>query len=168
MFKENDYVIYMRSVCRVKGIKKNKVSKEDYYVLIPIDDESLTISIPIENKLGFIRSLISKKEVESIIDNIKNIDVIIVDNDKNIESEYKKLLERGTHEDLIKIIKTSYLRNKSRIDSKKKIREKDDTYLKMAEKTLYNEFSIVLNKSYDDTLKYVVDKVNKSIGKSNE
>ena len=78
-----------------------------------------------------------------------------------IEQEYKKLLENATHENLIKIIKTSYLRNAKRKREKKKISEKDDTYFKLAEKILYNEFSGALKMNYEDTKKYVVDSVEK-------
>ena len=94
--------------------------------------------------------------------NIPNIDTLEVINEKNIENEYKKCLDEFSHKNLIKIIKTTYLRNKSRIDSKKKISDKDDMYFKMAEKLLYTEFSLALNMSYDDTKYYVVSKVKES------
>ena len=68
------------------------------------------------------------------------------------------------YEDLIKIIKTTYLRNKERIDNNKKIGGTDDEYFKQAEKYLYNEFSVALNMSYDDTKKYVIDKVKEING----
>ena len=35
----------------------------------------------------------------------------------------------------------------------------DDSYFKKAEKYLYNEFSIVLNKTYDETKEYVINEV---------
>lgn len=68
-------------------------------------------------------------------------------------------MQSGTHEDLIKIIKTTYLRNKERTENNKKIREIDDSYFKKAEKYLYNEFSIVLNKSFEETKEYIINKV---------
>ena len=60
---------------------------------------------------------------------------------------------------LIKIIKTAYLRNKDRIDNNKKIGEKDNNYFNLAERYLYTEFSIVLNKNFEDTKDYVIEKV---------
>ena len=144
-------------MCYIKEIIEIKDKK--YYVLFPIDDDSLTIKVPVDN--SFIRRVISKDEVAEIIKNIINIDIIKVDNEKMIEQEYKKLLENATHENLIKIIKTSYLRNDKRKREKKKISEKDDTYFKLAEKILYNEFSVALKMNYEDTKKYVVDSVEK-------
>ena len=157
MFGVNEYIVYINNVCYIKEIIEIKDKK--YYVLFPIDDDSLTIKVPVDN--SFIRRVISKDEVAEIIKNIINIDIIKVDNEKMIEQEYKKLLENATHENLIKIIKTSYLRNDKRKREKKKISEKDDTYFKLAEKILYNEFSVALKMNYEDTKKYVVDSVEK-------
>lgn len=159
MYKINDKIVYKKDVCIIKDIKKNSFTNEDCYVLTPITDQSLTINIPTSDKGGNIRDLISKKEVEQIINSIPSID-IINNNDKLIEYEYKNLMSTGKHEDLIKIIKTTYLRNKERIDNKKKIGDKDNNYFKQAEKYLYTEFSIVLDLPYEDTKKYVINKVS--------
>ena len=70
-------------------------------------------------------------------------------------------MQNRTHEDLIKIIKTTYLRNKERIDNNKKTTDKDNHYFNQAELYLYNEFSVVLNLTYDETKEYVLNAVNK-------
>lgn len=156
MYKIGDYIMYFKDVCKIIDIKENYINNIDYYLLEKVNDNSLKLSIPIESKA--IRSLLTKDEVLKIIDNILNIDIITY-NEKTIENEYKKLLTTGKHEDLIKIIKTTYLRNKERIDNKKKISDKDKNYFELAEKYLYTEFSVVLNMSFDDTKKYIIKKV---------
>lgn len=159
MFKINDFLVYKKDVCKVINIKKNNLNNTEYYILMPIDDDSLIIEVPVNNKLGNIRSVISKEEVEKIIKEIPNIEVINPENDKLIEQEYKKLLFNGSHKELITIIKTTYLRNKKRTDSNKKYSEKDKTYFDKAERLLYNEFSIVLNKTYEETKEYIKIKI---------
>ena len=154
MYKINDYVVYKRNVCKIKEVKDN------LYVLNPIDDESLIITISKDN--NSIRNIITKEESLNLINSIPNIDIIKV-NDKLIENEYKNLLNSGRLEDLVKIIKTTYLRNKKRIDNKKKIGEKDDNYFKKSEKLLYNELSISLNLSYEDTKNYIKESVEQLI-----
>lgn len=57
----------------------------------PIDDDSLIIDISIEDI-----------------------------NEKNLEMKYKELLNTGKYDDLIKIIKTTFLRNESRTNNKKR------------------------------------------------
>ena len=66
MYNINDYLFYKKDVCKVKEIKKGYFNT-DCYVLVSIEDESLTINVPIENKLGKIRSIITKEEIEKLI-----------------------------------------------------------------------------------------------------
>lgn len=156
MYKTNDYIIYKKEVCKILEILPNYFKNQDYYLLNPLSDNTLTIKVPTTNKE--IRTLITKKEVENIIKKIPNIEVIESDT-KSLEAIYKELISKGSHEDLIKIIKTTYLRNKERIDNNKKTTDKDNYYFNLAEKYLYEEFQIVLNLTYEETKNYVIQKV---------
>lgn len=160
MYKINDYLVYKANVCKVTNIKENFYKENTYYELCPILDNNLKINVPINNK--FIRNLITKEEIEKIINNIKNIELISADN-KNIENEYKRLLNTDNYIDLIKIIKTTYSRNQLRKEARRKISDKDEFYFEKAEKLLYSEFSVSLNLSYEETKNYVIDRVNKSL-----
>jgi CarD family transcriptional regulator len=151
MFNVGSFIVYKKSVCKIKEIKNNKS-----YILIPIDDNSLKIEVPIDN--SFLRSLITKEEINKIINEIPSIP-IIEENDKLIESAYKEHLKRGSYRDLISIIKTTYLRNKRRIDEKKKLSEKDTNYFNLAEKYLYNELSVAMNMSFDEVKEYIISKM---------
>lgn len=158
MYKKNDYIIYKREVCKINDILPNFFKGTDYYLLSPLSDNTLTIKVPVNNKE--IRSLITRKEIDTIINQIPNIEPAKSDT-KSLEGIYKELLSTGTHADLIKIIKTTYLRNKERIDNNKKTTDKDNYYFNLAEKYLYQEFQIVLNLTYDKTKEYVINKVEK-------
>ncbi len=158
MYKINDYIIYKREVCKINDILPKFFKDNDYYLLTPLSDETLTIKVPVNNKE--IRSLITKKDIDKIINDIPNIEPVNSDT-KSLEGIYKDLLASGIHTDLIKIIKTSYLRNKERIDNNKKTTNKDNYYFNLAEKYLYQEFQIVLNLSYEEAKNYVINKVAK-------
>lgn len=163
MYKKNDYVVYKKDVCKIREIKQNKLNGNYYYILVPIDDESLIIDVPIDNKMGYLRDVISKNDAEKLINNIPNINPLEQIDDKYIERTYKELLYNGTHEDLIKIIKTTYLRNDDRKNKNKKVSEKDNDYFNKAEKYLYNELSIALSMSFDETKDYIIKKVQELI-----
>ena len=158
MYKVNDYVVYKKSVCKVKEIKNNKLNGIDYYILVPIDDDSLIIDVPVDNRMGYLRDVISKKETEELINSIPSIEPLDNIDDKYIEKTYKDLIS-GDYKDLIKIIKTSYLRNEMRSKNNRRPSEKDLNYFNQAEKYLYNELSISLNMSFDDTKNYIVTRV---------
>ena len=158
MYKLEDYVVYRKDICQIENIKEHYFNDEYYYILKSVTDPSLKINIPVSKGDSLLRDLITREEVDKIIEEIPNISLIKT-NDKFLEHEYKELMNSGTHRDLIKIIKTTYFRNKERAESKRRIAEVDSTYFELAEKYLYNEFSIVLDLSFDDTKKYILDKV---------
>ena len=160
MYKVNDYVVYKKDVCLVKEIRQNKMNGINYYILVPVSDESLIIDVRVDNKLNFIRDVISREDALKLIDNIPNIEPINNIDDKYIERAYKELLSRGTYEDLIKIIKTTYLRNDYRLKNKKKVSEKDSNYFNQAEKYLYNELAVSLNMDFTQTKEFIIKKVN--------
>lgn len=162
MYNINDYIIYKKEVCKILEILPNYHNNQDYYLLEQLSDNTLTIKVPINSK--DIRPVITITKVKEIIKEIPNIEVIKSDT-KTLENIYKELISTGTHTDLIKIIKTSYLRNKERIDNNKKTTDKDNYYFNLAEKYLYNEFSIVLNLSYDETKQYVINNVTNLLNK---
>lgn len=166
MYKKDDYVVYKHDVCKIKNIKESQLTGKTYYVMTPIDDDSLIIDIPTEDKMGFLRDIISKNDAEKIINNIHNIEPLPCTNDKDLVFLYKELINTGNHENLIKIIKTTYLRNQNRLNNKRKVSEKDNTYFKLAEKYLYNELSISLNMTTDKVKKYIFEIVNKNQSKN--
>lgn len=154
MYKVYDYVICRHNVCRIKSIKDNK-----FYIMTPIDDESLIINIPVNSNL--LRNVISSKKAKILIEKIPNISPLTDINEKNVETQYKELLNTDNLENLVKIIKTTYLRNENRINNKKKISDKDDKYFNLAEKYLYNELSISLNETIENIKEYIFKTVNK-------
>lgn len=161
MFKKGSYVIYKRDVCKIMDIYKSKFNGKEYYHLVPMSDETLKISVPTDNKNGYLKKLLTKKEIEKLIDNIPNVKPIDADSHL-LDNIYKELFHSGNHEDLIKIIKTTYLRNKQRKEAKRSIGQKDDEYFKKAETYLYNELSVVLGLDFDETKKYVINKVKEN------
>lgn len=164
MFNIGDYVVYKRDVCVVTGYREKLIKDIDYYTLVPVMDDTLKIDVPIN--CGNIREVIDKDSANKIIDNIVNVGVIDV-NDKLIENEYKRLLSVGGYDELISIIKTTYLRNSDRVSNKKRISEKDNNYFNLAEKYLYSEFAIALGMSYDEVKDYIINRVS-DISKSNK
>lgn len=157
MYKSGDVVVYRRDVYRIKDVQDNYFFNKTYYIMNPIDDDSLVTSVPVDTT-SYLRDVITKEEAEDLIAKIPFIETIQV-NDRDIEYEYKRLLGENTLESLMKIIKTAYLRNMTRLDQNKKISEKDEQYFNQAERRLYNELSISLQLTFDETRQYVIDSV---------
>ncbi len=159
MYKVGDIVVHKRDICKITGIAKNYRPKEDYYTLSPIDDNSLVIHTPVSDERGLIRSVITKEEAENLINEIPSIEIIQFGDDRSLEGKYNALVNSGKNEDLIQIIKTTYLRREEKENKGKKVNEKDKNYFRLAEKMFYGELAIALNKTYDETKEYIVSKV---------
>ncbi len=148
-----DYIVYRKETCKI-------IEKEDgYYRLVPVNDTSIKYKVPVDS--NFLKKVITKEEIDRLLLEIPEINTIDL-GEKQIEQEYKELMKSGTHEDLVKIIKTSYLRNQIRILNNKRISEIDDEYFKRAEKYLYEEIGIVLNLSFENTKEYIINKLKKA------
>lgn len=148
-----DYIVYRKETCKI-------IEKEDgYYRLVPVNDTSIKYKVPVDS--NFLKKVITKEEIDRLLLEIPEINTIDL-GEKQIEQEYKELMKSGTHEDLVKIIKTSYLRNQIRILNNKRISEIDDEYFRRAEKYLYEEIGVVLNLSFENTKEYIINKLKKA------
>lgn len=158
MVKTGQTVVYRGNVCYVKELVKQYRGEEDYYKLVPVYDASMTIHTPVATIEDLARPVISKREVERLIRRMPDIECVTAEN-RTLEHTYKALLDSKNHEDLIRIIKTAYMRGEEKLNRGQQRNEKDKQYIRVAEKTLYSEFAVVLNKSYDETKAYVVSQV---------
>ena len=158
MYKINDYILYKREVCRIKDIKNKYFQDRDYYVLTPVNDESLTLNIPLDSP--DIQNILTKEQAMDIIKSIKDVECINTD-EKSLENTYKELLSTQNTLDLAKIVKTTYIRNQNRLNSGKKIADKDNNYFNLAEKYLYTTLGIALGMSYYECKNYVIDFISK-------
>lgn len=146
------YIVYRKEVCKI-------ISEENgLYHLEPVSDNTIKYQVPIPSPL--LKDVITKEEIDKLLLEIPEINTINLE-EKQIEQTYKELMKSGTHEDLVKIIKTTYLRNQMRILNNKKISEKDDEYFKRAEKYLYEEIGVALNMDFLETKNYIISKLKK-------
>ena len=168
MYKVGDVVVYRRDVCRVTGKKKSDFTGEMCYLLVPYNntDNSITMQVPISNKAGHLRDLVTKDQIDELIQNAPGIETL-ESKPANMKSQYATLMKGGSLEDLVCIIKTSYLRNDERMKNHKKLASIDAEYLEKAENLLYSELSVAMNMTYDESKEFfekevaLVEKKNK-------
>ena len=150
--------MYRRSVCTVREIIENFRDNGRYYRLVPHYDSSLVIHAPVDSPKRFFRPLLTKTEIDSLIESIPSIKCLDV-NDRILENASKDLFNSEKHEDLICIIKTAYLHNEQRIQGGQRRSEKDRMYFQKAEQALYGELAVALEKTIEETRDYIVERV---------
>lgn len=167
MFQINDTVIYgNQGVCKIESIEVREFmgNKKEYYVLKPVKDSSATIYAPIHNAktLEKMRKLLSEQEVYHLIETLPEKEMIWYQNESERKEEYKKLLAKGNHTELIGMIKAIYLQKQKREAEGKHLYISDERFFKEAESILYNEFQYVLNIKKEELLELIFSKTKQS------
>lgn len=162
-YKKGDLVVYRRDVCRVVRIAKSDFTGEQCYILVPYlkPDGSVKMQVPVSNKGGHLRDLVTRQQIRELIDNTSEIETL-VSKPANMKSQYATLMKGDDIEDLVRIIKTSYARNEERIANHKKLASIDDEYLQKAERYLYDEIGASLGMSFDESKAYFEKEVQKA------
>jgi len=167
MYQIGDYIVKNgNGVCRVdnimhldiNGIDKNRL----YYLLVPLDDEKGKVYVPVDTSVQHIRKVMSVEEAYELIANISEIQEISIANDKLREQKYRETLKSTEPESLLRIIKTTYLRKRDRLEKGKKNTVADEHYLNLAEKHLFSELCLVLRKTKEEVHNLIVEAVNRS------
>jgi CarD family transcriptional regulator len=164
MFKINDYVIYNSiGVYQIVDIRKDKDisnTETEYYVLKPVFDNNMTIKTPVNNKKVFIRKIMTRDQVLSLIASMPEKDTVWIDNDRERKESFMAAVKTGKSEEWVKLIKTIYQMKQEKFRAGKKLQKSDEDIMKIAEKNLYEEFAVVLDISPDEVLSYILDHIS--------
>lgn len=166
MFNKGEYIVHSRKgVCKVEdvthididGADKNKL----YYVLIPMKNQESKVFYPTDNDKVIMRNILTKEQVEEIVNSMEDIEPIWIDNEKQRELIYREAISSCDCQKLVAIIKTLYNRGKTRLENGKKITFVDERYMKEAKDVLYDEFAIALNMDKNKVEQYIIENINK-------
>ena len=160
MYQIGDYVVKSgNGVCEVKDIQHLNMSGVDknklYYVLIPIEDKGATLYVPVDH--DNLRHAMTHDEAWDVIHRIPQIEEVNIENDKLREQSYKEAMRDGEPEELIRIIKHTYLRWQRRTAQGKKTTATDERYFKLAEDKLYSELAFALGKDKSDMRQLITE-----------
>lgn len=149
MFEIGDYVVNATNgICRIQEIVQMDLSgakqMKNYFLLIPVEEKTAKVYIPVEIAEKRIRRVIDKDEAWQIIKKIPQIDEAWIDNEKEREKKYKEVIVSCDLERLVGIIKNMYHRRQERTAMGKKSTAVDERYFKLAEDHLYAELAFAL------------------------
>lgn len=165
MFNKNDFVVYgSMSVCKVIDIIEEEniyIGRKSYYVIQPVySDKSTIIKVPVDSKKVFMRHLLSKEEVISIIESIPNIEILKVDNDKQRNEQFKSIIKNSICEELAQLVKSINTDEQEKLSNGKKLSKTDEDFKKTAEKLIDEEFATVLNIPVQDVPSFILNHVS--------
>lgn len=164
MFEIGEYIVYgMNGVCRVEeigpmdlgGVESDKL----YYTLLPLYTKGSRVFTPVDNQKVIMRPVITKAEACSLIDGMKDVELIEVADDKHRELAYKEALKTCDCREWIRIINTILKRKEERLAQGKKMSACDERYLKQAQDNLYGEFALSLKMEKSEVEDYMEHRI---------
>lgn len=164
MFKVNDHIIYNNmGVCRVVDIRKEKDINDketDFYILNPVYGNNLTIKTPVNNSKIFMRKILQRDDVLSLIESLPDQETNWINDDRQRNEVFKATLKKGESKGWAKLIKTIYMEKQEKSAMGKKLMKIDEDIMKAAEKNLYEEFAAALNISPEEVATYIIEHVS--------
>ena len=160
MYNVGDMVMYGAfGICKVTAIEKRDFTGEEqeYYILKHTSSEKNTFYVPLSNEsaLSNMHYVCSKAEVDELISHMNSEGLIWIDNDIKRKEEYSRIIKDADKHEIIRLIKTLYLRRKELAESGKKLRSTDENYLSLAENMLFEEFAYALDIDKSEVVEYI-------------
>lgn len=165
MFEEGTYVVYgNKGVCKVEsvGTMKGKQMSRDtlYYTLAPVYMSGSRLYTPVTAMKTVMRKIMTKEEVTKLIEEISSLEQLWIPDEREREKIYKEAVRSCDCRELVRIIKTLYLRKESRLADGKKVTAVDEKYFHMAEEQLYGEMALPLEIDKAEVEAYIADKMH--------
>ena len=146
-------------ICKVTAIEKRNLTGEEqeYYILKLINSDKNIFYVPTNNDtaLSKMHPICSKAEVDELISHMNSEGLIWIDNDIRRKEEYSRIIKDADKHEIIRLIKTLYLRRKELAESGKKLRSTDENYLSLAENMLFEEFAYALDIDKSEVVEYI-------------
>ena len=163
-FNIGDTVLYCsHGVCKIAEISKKKFNGMivEYYVLKPVYNDSSTIFVPSDNEAltAKMHRILSAEEIYSLIKAMPEEEQIWIEDEPQRRERYKEILSGSDRTELIRLIKTLYLRRQAQNGRKKKLHMADEKFLKDAENLLHEEFAHVLNIKREQVLPFILRQI---------
>lgn len=160
MYSIGDMVTYGAfGICKVTAIEKRDLTGEEqeYYILKHINSEKNIFYVPTNNDtaLSKMHPICSKAEVDELISHMNSEKLIWIDNDIKRKEEYSRIIKNADKHEIIRLIKTLFLRRKELAESGKKLRSTDENYLSLAENMLFEEFAFALDIDRSEVVEYI-------------
>lgn len=166
LYQKGDLIVYGSSgVCRVEDIGPLKdmggpTGKREYYTLSPVFGSGL-IYTPVDTAI-YMRPVLSKDQVEQLIDRLPALegDECSISNLRMLTEHYHAAFESHQCEDLLRLIKTLYLRGQNSLKQGRRLGLTEMKYRKHAEELVHGEFSVALGIPYDDVPGYIETRIS--------
>ncbi len=160
MFQIGDTLLYgTEGVCKMEEICEMKVrsAKAKYYVLRPLYRDGSTVFVPVDNEAltAKMRPLLTVDEINALLEKVSEEGGLWIEDAAERKAEFQKILVSGDRFEILRMIRTLYLRRRELQEKGKRLRTNDEQMLRDAEKLLNDELSLILGISQREVPDYI-------------
>ena len=165
MFEIGDYVVKSTDgVCRVDDILHPDldIANPDklYYLLSPLDNSRAKLYVPTDKAdVQGVRAVMKEEKAWEVINKIPQIKGHWIEDSREREAEYKKIIRSYDSEALIGMIKDLYIKKLERLNAGKKNTSMEERFLNNAENLLCSELSFVVGKDKKEMAAIIKDSI---------
>lgn len=164
MYSVNDRIHYGGSgVCTIQEITTMRFgrTRERYYVLKPVYQNASLIYVPVDNPalVEKMRPVLSKQEVDALIQQMPSVQTAWEEDAQLRKNSFDTLLRSNRCSDLIVLIKTLQEHKQRRQAIGKTLHVSDETYLREAQRLLFDEFAGALDLRPNQVNAYIQERL---------
>ena len=166
MYEVGDYVINSgNGICRIEdrmhldmeGIDENQW----FFLVVPVEEQATRLYIPVEKIADKTRMVMDEVEAWNLMDGVVQIDELEIPNDRMREQIYKQAVLSNDPTQLIRVIKTIFVRKQQREAEGKKNTVIDERYFKLAENNLYDELAFAIGREKEEIPELIAERINR-------
>lgn len=159
MFKVGDLIIYStHGVCRIDDIceRSYRDRTREYYILHPLDDPNLTISVPVDNEQVVMLDIMGKEEARNLLKSFEAPGIEWIDDAKQRNKKYSSLINSGDRDKIIQIANTLMRKQKESKINKERMYDQDQKMLEHIQRIMFQELAA----SLETTVDKIVERIN--------
>ncbi len=167
MFNVGDLIVYGGvGICRVEGVGKlaHPIPGQDknrlYYTMRPLREGGVVYT-PVDTTV-FMRPVMNRVEAEKLIDSLPQVEELELDSAdyRQLAENYRAVLHTYRTEDLLRLLKTVWLRQRRCKEQKKMLGKVDRQFQQTAERFLYEELACALEIAPDQVEAYIQQRMD--------
>lgn len=158
MLEVGDLVVYAaHGVCRIvdKCDKSFLGTMNTYYELHPVEDESLTLSVPVDQASSMLQKIMKPQHAERLIQSFNEPGMEWIEQNTQRSHAYQQMIRNGDREEITRVVNT-LLRRKNKVEQEgRKLPQVDLKLLDSVKKILFSEFALALGISEDEVTRRI-------------
>jgi CarD family transcriptional regulator len=165
MFNVGELIIYSaHGICCIDGVCEKIIGgkKRSYYKLHPVEDCTLSISVPVESDKVAMLQLVNKEEAEEILESFSQPGIEWIEANTERNQVYSNIVKTGNRKE-ISMIASTLMRKKRKIEvGGKKFHVQDNKLLTYIQNILFTELAFKLNTTFEAISRKVTRLVNEN------